>query len=209
LGSLHNNTKKDLFTIEASIYNKMTKEDKAWIAQLKSIYDLAKEQGDVATMDAAHAEAAKIREKYDNNYSKYDNYVSVTPQGLLFVNKEIPPPPEVGYIPPKGKPSGVKGGKVKNPNGEGWGFPAKDGGVWVPKDDTGKNKQHGGEGWTVQYPDGSHEHRYPSGHIRLSVSDILNPNIVIAVGQVITYGAEALLIVAIIGAIVILSPVGI
>ena len=25
---------------------------------------------------------------------------------------------------------------------------------------------HGGEGWTVQYPNGGHEHAYPGGHIR-------------------------------------------
>ncbi len=67
------------------------------------------------------------------------------------------PPDHPDYTPPK------KGGKtkVKNPNGKGWGWPAKDGGVWVPTP-----KMHGGEGWTVQYPRGGHSHAYPGGGVR-------------------------------------------
>lgn len=47
---------------------------------------------------------------------------------------------------------------MKNPNGKGWGWPAKDGGVWMPDPD-----MHGGEGWTIQYPGGGHSHAYPGG----------------------------------------------
>ncbi len=67
------------------------------------------------------------------------------------------PPNHPEYQPPK------KGGgkKVRNSNGHGWGWPAKDGGIWVPDPD-----MHGGEGWTVQYPSGNHKHAYPSGKMR-------------------------------------------
>ena len=69
------------------------------------------------------------------------------------------PPTHPDYVPPKHQKGGNQ--KVKNPNGAGKGWPAKDGGVWVPDDN-----MHGGAGWTVQYPDGSHKHAYPSGHVR-------------------------------------------
>ena len=75
-----------------------------------------------------------------------------------YVDTQTPPPPETGYTPPKKNPTPDK---VKNPNGSGRGWPAQDGGVWVPD-----NTMDGGPGWTVQYPDGSHEHRYPDGHVR-------------------------------------------
>lgn len=56
-----------------------------------------------------------------------------------------------------------KGGnrKVKNPNGKGNGWLAKDGGVWI-----WTPKMHGGKGWTVQYPNGSHSHAYKGGKMR-------------------------------------------
>ena len=50
---------------------------------------------------------------------------------------------------------------MKNPNGPGWGWLAKDGGVWVPNPN-----MHGGEGWDVQYPGGDHGHAYPGGGFR-------------------------------------------
>ena len=74
------------------------------------------------------------------------------------INPNVPPNPESGYIPPKKNPNPSK---VRNPNGEGKGWPSNNGGVWVPN-----NNQDGGPGWTVQFPDGSHEHRYPNGHVR-------------------------------------------
>lgn len=54
--------------------------------------------------------------------------------------------------------------KVKNPNGAGNGWEAKDGGVWVPTP-----RMHGGEGWTIQYPKKHkrrHWHAYPDGTTR-------------------------------------------
>ncbi len=74
------------------------------------------------------------------------------------VDPKKKPNPESGYKPPKKNKNPQK---VKNPNGNGRGWPSDDGGVWIPD-----NTQHGGPGWTVQYPDGSHEHRYPDGHVR-------------------------------------------
>lgn len=74
------------------------------------------------------------------------------------IDSKVPPNPESGYVPPKKNPNP---GKVNNPNGAGKGWPANDGGVWIPN-----NKQDGGPGWTVQYPGGRHVHRYPDGHKR-------------------------------------------
>jgi hypothetical protein len=67
------------------------------------------------------------------------------------------PPDHPDYVPPKKG----DGGKVRNPNGSGSGWPAKNGGVWVPTPG-----MHGGEGWTVQYPGGGHTHAYPGGGTR-------------------------------------------
>lgn len=50
---------------------------------------------------------------------------------------------------------------MKNPNGPGKGWEAKDGGVWIPSPN-----MHGGEGWTIQYPGGDHSHAYPGGGVR-------------------------------------------
>ena len=66
------------------------------------------------------------------------------------------PPNHKNFTPPKG---GNK--KVKNPNGNGKGWLAKDGGVWV-----WTPRMHGGEGWTVQYPNGKHKHAYKGGGMR-------------------------------------------
>lgn len=66
------------------------------------------------------------------------------------------PPDHPNFKPPKG---GNR--RVKNPNGKGNGWLSKDGGVWV-----WTPKMHGGEGWTVQYPNGSHSHAYKGGKMR-------------------------------------------
>lgn len=44
------------------------------------------------------------------------------------------------------------GQKVKNPNGKGSGWPAKNGDVWVPEDHKGTHAPH----WDVQHKDGTH-----------------------------------------------------
>ena len=75
-----------------------------------------------------------------------------------YVDPNKPPPANTGYTPPK---KNSNPGKVKTPNSNKKGWPAKDGGVWVPD-----NQMDGGPGWVVQYPDGSHKHVYPDGHER-------------------------------------------
>ena len=75
-----------------------------------------------------------------------------------YVNPKKIPNPKSGYVPPKKNPNPQK---VKNPNGPGRGWPANDGGVWVPD-----NNMDGGPGWVVQYPGGGHEHHYPDGKVR-------------------------------------------
>ena len=70
-------------------------------------------------------------------------------------NKDTPPD-HSDFNPPK---KGTR--KVKNPNGQGNGWLAKDGGVWV-----WTPNMHGGEGWTIQYPGGDHSHAYPGGKVR-------------------------------------------
>ncbi|WP_322184098.1 RHS repeat-associated core domain-containing protein [Neglectibacter caecimuris] len=78
------------------------------------------------------------------------------------VDKKNPPPPSTGYKEPKkGLNRNHNNGKVKNPNGPGWGWPSSDGGVWMPGDN-----MDGGAGWTIQYPNGNHKHVYPNGHTR-------------------------------------------
>jgi len=75
---------------------------------------------------------------------------------ITTIDKKNPPPEDTGYNPPK------KGAKeVKNPNGQGKGWQDKKGNVWVPTPG-----MHGGEGWTVQYPNGGHHHVYPGGKVR-------------------------------------------
>jgi len=100
------------------------------------------------------------------------------------INPNIPPNPESGYVPPENNPNPSK---VKNPNGAGKGWPSNNGGVWVPN-----NRQDGGPGWTVQFPNGSHEHRYPSGHVRKHDSSGQNSNIKdVIIGGAIIAGAGA------------------
>lgn len=72
-----------------------------------------------------------------------------------------------GYKPPKK----WNGRKVKNPNGKGSGWPAKNGGVWIPTGPAGSlpgttGSAHGGPHWDVQYPDGTHDNVYPGGKRR-------------------------------------------
>lgn len=72
-----------------------------------------------------------------------------------------------GYKPPKK----WNGRKVTNPNGKGSGWPAKDGGVWVPTGPAGSlpgttGPAHGGPHWDVQYPNGDHTNVYPGGKRR-------------------------------------------
>ena len=78
-----------------------------------------------------------------------------TSNAVAIIDKNSPPD-HPNFKPPK------KGNrKVNNPNGPGKGWEDKNGNVWIPD-----NTMHGGEGWTVQYPNGGHEHAYPGGHIR-------------------------------------------
>jgi Bacterial toxin 37 len=84
-------------------------------------------------------------------------------------------PPDMGSDPKSpGKPTEADGYKepknwdgklVKNPNGRGYGYPAKDGTVWVP---TGPRQDlaHGGPHWDVQKPGGGYDNVYPGGKRR-------------------------------------------
>ena len=69
------------------------------------------------------------------------------------------PTEQDGYYPPKK----WDGKKVKNPKGPGYGWPDKDGNIWVP---TGP-KGHGGPHWDVQVPRGrSYRNVLPGGKER-------------------------------------------
>ncbi len=103
---------------------------------------------------------AVIKAETINNANAEEPYAVLQNQDSPVISSTIDknsPPDHPDYIPPKKH----KGGKVKNPNGHGWGWPAKDGGVWMPDLD-----MHGGEGWTIQYPGGGHSHAYPGGGVR-------------------------------------------
>jgi hypothetical protein len=54
------------------------------------------------------------------------------------------------------------GKKVRNPNGAGYGWPDKNGWVWIP---TGP-KGHGGPHWDVEGPNGEYKNVVPGGRIR-------------------------------------------
>jgi Ca2+-binding RTX toxin-like protein len=63
------------------------------------------------------------------------------------------PPTAPGYKAPKSGPA-----LVKNPNGSGTGWLAKDGDVWVPADHKGTHAPH----WDRQHPNGTHTYVYPA-----------------------------------------------
>ncbi len=82
-------------------------------------------------------------------------------QDSKYIDTQNPPPPETGYQPPKKGLSKYDKGRVKVPNSKDKGWPARDGGIWVPD-----NGMDGDPGWTVQYLNGDHKHVYPNGHTR-------------------------------------------
>lgn len=53
-------------------------------------------------------------------------------------------------------------GKVKAPGSNDYGYKDNKGRVWVPD-----GRMHGGRGWTRVYPDGSHDHVYEGGNVRV------------------------------------------
>jgi hypothetical protein len=63
-----------------------------------------------------------------------------------------------GFVPKKK----WDGKKVKNPNGPGYGWPDKNGEVWIP---TGPNG-HGCPHWDVEDPNGDYRNVVPGGRIR-------------------------------------------
>jgi RHS repeat-associated protein len=100
--------------------------------------------------------------------------------GWNIVGPMLAKPPENANNPngPKapGKPGEAEGFKdpkggenwERNPNGRGYGWKSKDGGVWCPTgpDSGSTGDAHGGPHWDVQYPDGRHDNIYPGGHRR-------------------------------------------
>ena len=103
------------------------------------------------------------------------------------IDPSKPPNPESGYIPPKKNPNPQK---VKNPNGPGRGWLDNEGAVWVPD-----NNQDGGPGWVQQYPDGSHKHRYPSGHVRSHPASNSSANLMhVILGGALVVGAGAAIV---------------
>jgi len=83
----------------------------------------------------------RIDETFDGHPSSSSVYGEEVPDGAVF---SVPgkPTDEDGYFPPKN----WDGKKVAAPNGRGYGWPDKDGDVWVPSGADG----HGGPHWDVQ-----------------------------------------------------------
>lgn len=74
-------------------------------------------------------------------------------------------------------------GKVKAPGSNDYGYKDEKGRVWVPD-----GKMHGGRGWTRVYPDGSHDHVYENGNVRVheSASNKASANwLLVAVGIIL------------------------
>ncbi|WP_443023792.1 polymorphic toxin type 37 domain-containing protein [Sneathiella sp.] len=94
---------------------------------------------------------------------KFGSKKGYAPPPLHAVPAPGKPGPEDGYVPPKKRPKNAdKDGRVPNPNGPGKGWPAADGGVWVP---TGEGA-YGGPHWDVQYPGGGYVNVHPGGKRR-------------------------------------------
>ena len=83
------------------------------------------------------------------------------------------------------------GNKVKSPSGD-YGWKDTNGRVWIPD-----GKMHGGAGWTREYPDGSHDHVYEDGNVRVhkSTSNSASANWLVIALSIILLG------------VVILSPI--
>ena len=85
--------------------------------------------------------------------------VTTSPKEEISLNKQsLPdmkknPPNHPDYKPPKN----WDGEKVRNPNGNGSGWPAKNGDVWQPTDHNGTHSPH----WDVQHKNGTHTPVYP------------------------------------------------
>lgn len=80
-------------------------------------------------------------------------------QSILKADKAPGKPTEKDGFKPK---KNWDGKKIKNPNGPGYGWPDKDGNVWIP---TGENG-HGGPHWDVESPDGGYKNIVPGGKER-------------------------------------------
>ena len=93
-----------------------------------------------------------------DNQTNFDNQFHVLTQTIIEnpIDKDNPPD-----HPDYKSPKNWNKKKVQNPNGKGRGWPAEDGGVWIPDD-----LMHGGAGWVIQYPNGNHSHAYPGGGVR-------------------------------------------
>ena len=93
--------------------------------------------------------------------------------GVLGYANEEAAPPDTDAFPPLGEPGAEDGfepkkrwdgKKVKNPNGRGYGYPDKNGNVWVPtRGSPSSGNSHGGEHWDVQTPGGGYTNVFPSG----------------------------------------------
>lgn len=78
------------------------------------------------------------------------------PDGAVFSEKAPGQPTEGdGYKPPKR----WDGKKVRSPNGKDYGYPDKDGNVWIPIGTGGE--AHGGPHWDVQKPGGGYMNVFP------------------------------------------------
>lgn len=71
------------------------------------------------------------------------------------------PDSSVGYTEDKKS----NGQKVKTPSGD-YGYKDNKGRIWIPD-----GAMHGGQGWTREYPDGSHDHVYENGNVRVHSSE--------------------------------------
>ena len=88
-------------------------------------------------------------------------------------SNEKPAPPDSDAFPPLGEPGpgdGFKpkknwdGKKVPNPNGRGYGYPDKNGNVWIPsRGSKSGGNSHGGSHWDVQSPGGGYTNVFPGG----------------------------------------------
>ena len=97
-----------------------------------------------------------------NNPINFDEPTGFKPtEGVSTINPKAPPPKETGFIPPNNKDKGKRRIPAPGARGE-TGWLDNKGRVWVPDFD-----MDGGEGWRRHYPNGHHDHVYPTGKVRI------------------------------------------
>jgi len=113
----------------------------------------------------------------EGGWVNINNQATSSGGGIMQGEGDLPsmrdnPPDHPDYKSPKGGDR-----KVRNPNGNGWGWLDNKGRVWVPTDHKGTHAPH----WDRELPDGSHENVYPFNNPSYNITpeDILRGLVIV------------------------------